>query len=123
MNFWRGTDPQKFSLLLIWPCTKFHAFIIKCTIFFTYPLLVSTIITVLKRTCNHFLLVSTITTVLKRTHFLLVLASVCFQCTAIALCALFLLPGVLTGNKVSNHNAAAIMLLWWSKNRIVFTFN
>ena len=33
MHFWHGTDPQKFCLLLIWPCTKFHAFIIKCTIF------------------------------------------------------------------------------------------
>ena len=83
-------------------------------------LLVLTIITVLKR--NHFLLVSTIITVLKRTHILLVSASVCFQCTAIVLCALFLLPGVSTGNKVSNLNAAAIMLLWWSKMRIVFTF-
>ena len=31
--FWRGTDPQNFCLLLIWPCTKFHAFVIKCTIF------------------------------------------------------------------------------------------
>ena len=33
VRFWRGTDPQKFCQLLIWPCTKFHAFIIKCTIF------------------------------------------------------------------------------------------
>ena len=32
-TFRRGTDPQKFCKLLIWPCTKFHAFIIKCTIF------------------------------------------------------------------------------------------
>ena len=32
-DIWRGTDPQKFCLLLIWPCTKFNAFIIKCTIF------------------------------------------------------------------------------------------
>ena len=31
--FLRGTDPQKVCLLLISPCTKFHAFIIKCTIF------------------------------------------------------------------------------------------
>ena len=28
------TAPQKFCLLLIWTCTKFHAFIKKCTIFF-----------------------------------------------------------------------------------------
>ena len=33
VHFWRGTDPHKFCLLLIWPCIKFHAFIIKCTIF------------------------------------------------------------------------------------------
>ena len=33
VHFWRGTDPQKFCLLLIWPCTKFHAFIIERTIF------------------------------------------------------------------------------------------
>ena len=33
VHFWRGNDPQKFCLLQIWQCTKFHAFIIKCTIF------------------------------------------------------------------------------------------
>ena len=33
VHFWRGTDPKQICLLLICPCTKFRAFIIKCTIF------------------------------------------------------------------------------------------
>ena len=36
--FWRGNDLQNICLLLIWPCTEFRAFTIKCTIFSTYPL-------------------------------------------------------------------------------------
>ena len=49
-------------------------------------------------------------------------ASAWFQCTAIALYMCmhcFRYPGLLLGNKVSDPNAAAIMLLWWSKMTIL----
>ena len=41
-----------------------------------------------------------------------------FQCTAIAFTAL---PWFTLGNKASNPNAVAIMLLWWSKLTKIFT--